>query len=98
MSARLRSVVSMAAATIVLILAGGVSPEPAAAAIGDIISTLNLKQAGGTTDLCPPVNITGIGNNITGTSLAIVRGGALGVPQLVQYRVLLVTSCLGASG
>jgi len=98
MGARMRSVLSMVVGTMVLVLAGGVAPEPAAAAIGDILplSTIDLKTAT-LTALCPPVSISGIGNNTTGTSVAIVQGSKLGVPELVQYKVLLATSCLGAS-
>ena len=93
MSDRWRSVAGVAFVTIILAVAGGVAPEPAAAAIGDFIGTpLSLKQGGA--DLCAPLNINGIGNGITGTSVAVVRGGALGLP---QYKVLLVTSCLGGN-
>jgi hypothetical protein len=98
MGARMRSVLSMVVGTMVVVLVGHVAPQPAAAAIGDIIpsSTISLKTASNT-DLCPPVNINGIGNNTTGASIAIVQGSKLGPPNLVQYKVLLATSCLGAN-
>ena len=57
MSDRWRSVAGVVFVTIILVVAGGVAPEPAVAAIGDLIGTpLSLKQGGA--DLCAPITLT----------------------------------------